>query len=104
MVRLDTVIVLAWAGRLRFAFDLGECRNALWFQSAHHWPGGSGVHVLEQRQRFMLVSLCHKVLAAILAEPASVDPDTLARLDRASLLNRGYCRHCVDALWTSAPG
>ena len=52
----------------------------------------------------MLVSLCHKVLAAILAEPASVDPDTLARLDRASLLNRGYCRHCVDALWTSAPG
>jgi hypothetical protein len=31
MVRLDTVIVLAWAGRLRSAFDLGECRNALWF-------------------------------------------------------------------------
>jgi hypothetical protein len=70
----------------------------LFRQSAAHWPGGSGVHVLEQRQRFMLVSLCHKLLAAILAETATVDGDRLARLDRAALLNRGSCRHCVDAV------
>jgi hypothetical protein len=70
----------------------------LFRQSAPKWPGGPGVHVLEQRQRFMLISSCHKVLAAILAETAAVDGDRLIGLDRGALINRGYCRHCVDTL------
>jgi len=42
----------------------------LFRHSAPHWPGGSGVHVLERREAFMLISPspCHNVLAAILAE------------------------------------
>jgi hypothetical protein len=46
----------------------------------------------------MLISSCHKVLAAILAETAAVDGDRLIGLDRGALINRGYCRHCVDTL------
>jgi hypothetical protein len=56
------------------------------------------VHVLDRRKGFVLISACHKVLAAILTETAAVEGDRLARLDRATLMNRGYCRHCIDTL------
>ena len=72
----------------------------LFRHSARNWPGGPTVHVLEQRQGFMLVSPspCHLVLAEILAATASVDRDTLTTLDRAALIHRGYCRHCIGTL------
>jgi hypothetical protein len=72
----------------------------LFRHSAPRWPGGSGVHVLERREGFMLISPspCHNVLAAILADTATVDAGRLTRVDRAALANRGYCLHCVDTL------
>lgn len=68
------------------------------------WPGGPTVHVLDQRESFWLVSPspCHTVLAAILAETATVDRDRLTKLDCAAVINRGYCRHCIDTLRTSS--
>jgi hypothetical protein len=78
----------------------------LFRHAAPHWPGGSGVHVLESREGFMLISPspCHNVLAAILAETATVDSHRLTRLDRGVLINRGYCRHCVDSLRAKGRG
>jgi hypothetical protein len=64
------------------------------------WPGGPTVHVLDRQHGFMLVAPfpCPAVLAEILAEQATVERDALASHDRAELVHRGYCRHCVGTL------
>ncbi len=64
------------------------------------WPGGPTVHVLGKLHGFMLVAPfpCQTVLAAILAEQVTVERDALAKRDRAELVHRGYCRHCIGTL------
>ncbi len=76
----------------------------LFRQSATAWPGGPTVHVLDKHHGYMLTSPtpCHVVLAAILAETVIVERDALVRRERAELLNRNYCRQCLDTVGLTA--
>lgn len=72
----------------------------LFRQTAERWPGGPKVHILEKRIGFMLCtpSVCHTVLAEVLAEKVTVPRDALLAHTPAELVNRGYCRHCIGTL------
>ncbi len=58
------------------------------------------VHVLERRHGFMLVSPppCRRRLAEVLAEKVTVPRERIVTRDRAELINRGYCPHCISTL------